>query len=891
MADTGLPSLSIPVTQGQSLYDISRIYGAGAGFGDADYIAARQAGYTDPQIVSFLKANSYLDTGNVSGAILAGQQDAIIAGGLPNINKSDPNRAALVDPNIAAAQQAAQQAAADAAAKAASDKAAADKAAAAKAATPATLPNLSDYNLNVNPYQGLKDISRVFGAGAGFGDADYIAARQAGYTDPQIVSFLKANPYLDTGNVSGAILAGQQDAIIAGGLPNLNKSDPNRAALVNPNPTSYTDPYIQKGVQGRGNDPSVQMANANVDVAGNDTYNQLMQASQAGTLVMAKAPDSRNPITGQSQPSNTYRLIDSATGNVVADSVSPTQTNGVYQFGFSNPQSEGSVNAYIRADPTTGEVGAIDPSKQLSYQAGAGGGMLSGIAQMALPVLAGLALPGIGSALGSALGLGANGLSTAGLLTSAGVDAGTAADIASGLSTASTANQIYNTANALQNGNISGAAAGLAGLAGIGGGTASPDTSAPALSNDQVGALSGLPSLSDQAGTTTYFGTDDNPTQTVTSSSNGISGPDVTSSPVTAATAPDNLPTGINTAQNGSTGTPVFQDTSGQSSVVGGTTSNYADNTKTTTNVDPNTGEVTSQSTEFNALTPTQGTAVPGTTQTNTPTSGKTSQTSTPSLSTVSKLGGIANSLINAATSPVGVAAMAGAGLASLLSNNSSSAPGSSFVPNTPAQFSWNPQAIQNVRNGVAYGQQMLSPQYYAQGGLASHAPVNSSDRYPTDEEAKEAFNAAFPTQNYTQPQTNPYVQSLQDLLVQMRLLPNNQVGVPSPESQNMAIGRGHYAHGGETYSLGSYSDGGRFLKGPGDGMSDDIPARIGHHQEARLANEEFVIPADVVSHLGNGSSEAGAQVLYKMMEKVRKARTGNPKQGKQIDPHKFMPA
>ena len=134
MADTGLPSLSIPVTQGQSLYDISRIYGAGAGFGDADYIAARQAGYTDPQIVSFLKANSYLDTGNVSGAILAGQQDAIIAGGLPNINKSDPNRAALVDPNIAAAQQAAQQAAADAAAKAASDKAAADKAAAAKAA-------------------------------------------------------------------------------------------------------------------------------------------------------------------------------------------------------------------------------------------------------------------------------------------------------------------------------------------------------------------------------------------------------------------------------------------------------------------------------------------------------------------------------------------------------------------------------------------------------------------------------------------------------------------------------------------------------------------------------------------------------------------------------------
>jgi hypothetical protein len=90
--------------------------------------------------------------------------------------------------------------------------------------------------------------------------------------------------------------------------------------------------------------------------------------------------------------------------------------------------------------------------------------------------------------------------------------------------------------------------------------------------------------------------------------------------------------------------------------------------------------------------------------------------------------------------------------------------------------------------------------------------------------------------------------------------------------------------------SLGGFSDGGRMLKGPGDGMSDDIPATIAGKQPARLANEEFVIPADVVSHLGNGSSEAGSRVLYDMMAKVRKARTGNPKQGKKINPHKFMP-
>lgn len=79
-------------------------------------------------------------------------------------------------------------------------------------------------------------------------------------------------------------------------------------------------------------------------------------------------------------------------------------------------------------------------------------------------------------------------------------------------------------------------------------------------------------------------------------------------------------------------------------------------------------------------------------------------------------------------------------------------------------------------------------------------------------------------------------------------------------------------------------------LKGPGDGMSDDIPATIAGRQPARLANEEFVIPADVVSHLGNGSSEAGAKVLYKMMAEVRKARTGKTKQARQINPERYMP-
>jgi hypothetical protein len=92
---------------------------------------------------------------------------------------------------------------------------------------------------------------------------------------------------------------------------------------------------------------------------------------------------------------------------------------------------------------------------------------------------------------------------------------------------------------------------------------------------------------------------------------------------------------------------------------------------------------------------------------------------------------------------------------------------------------------------------------------------------------------------------------------------------------------------------IGGYAQGGmpRFLSGGGDGMSDSIHASIDGHQEARLADGEFVIPADVVSHLGNGSSKAGAKQLHAMMDRVRKARTGNPKQGKQINPMKFMPA
>jgi hypothetical protein len=94
--------------------------------------------------------------------------------------------------------------------------------------------------------------------------------------------------------------------------------------------------------------------------------------------------------------------------------------------------------------------------------------------------------------------------------------------------------------------------------------------------------------------------------------------------------------------------------------------------------------------------------------------------------------------------------------------------------------------------------------------------------------------------------------------------------------------------------SLGGYSDGGRLLRGPGDGVSDSIPAQIGQHQPARLADGEFVVPARIVSELGNGSTEAGAKQLYKMLDRVQNARgktTGKDKVAKNTNAAKLLPA
>ena len=198
---------------------------------------------------------------------------------------------------------------------------------------------------------------------------------------------------------------------------------------------------------------------------------------------------------------------------------------------------------------------------------------------------------------------------------------------------------------------------------------------------------------------------------------------------------------------------------------------------------------------------------------------------------------------------PFGALAAGAAGIAAGLENEG--VPVDQMNVN-PYGFDWRTGQYTAPQRAVAYGQRFVNPEYTpitaADGGLMS---ITQRPQFiqPTVSGSGITFK---------QPQ--------------------------DPSSSVMMYNRGGLS------SLGHYSDGGRMLKGPGDGMSDDIPATIAGKQPARLANEEFVIPADVVSHLGNGSSEAGARVLYEMMDRVRKARTGTTKQGRQINPQKYLP-
>ena len=178
-------------------------------------------------------------------------------------------------------------------------------------------------------------------------------------------------------------------------------------------------------------------------------------------------------------------------------------------------------------------------------------------------------------------------------------------------------------------------------------------------------------------------------------------------------------------------------------------------------------------------------------------------------------------------------------------------------------------------------GYERSNPMLMAEGGIASFAkgaylPKGDPGLYRDDNpttRGQDSFTATLTRLNNAQKRAN--IKGLPELKAVAQPLGNIEAA----------------AKGGVMSSLGGYSDGGRMLKGPGDGMSDSIPASIGNKQPARLADGEFVVPADVVSHLGNGSTDAGARKLYAMMDKIRKARTGKKKQAPAVKADRYMPA
>jgi hypothetical protein len=200
-------------------------------------------------------------------------------------------------------------------------------------------------------------------------------------------------------------------------------------------------------------------------------------------------------------------------------------------------------------------------------------------------------------------------------------------------------------------------------------------------------------------------------------------------------------------------------------------------------------------------------------------------------------------------------------------------------------------------------GYQQITPEEaksirgYAAGGYMSGGPVEAMSQanavgqntgYPQADITGHAYATPWQT-----PVSQNVVAGTADTGVNRmtgQMLAEGGAVEPTPDFQEpyTAMARGGLS------DLGSYSDGGRLLRGPGDGVSDSIPAVIGKKKPARLADGEFVVPARIVSELGNGSTEAGARKLYAMLDRVQSARKksiGKGKVAKDSRADKLLPA
>jgi len=234
--------------------------------------------------------------------------------------------------------------------------------------------------------------------------------------------------------------------------------------------------------------------------------------------------------------------------------------------------------------------------------------------------------------------------------------------------------------------------------------------------------------------------------------------------------------------------------------------------------------------------------------------------------------------------------ATAGAGLYSLLSPKSGEGY-SKPVPKLDAVRQQIQYTDPNRVAGSAGRQYFTDPRFVAQGDAASLAAAQAASTAQSQGILGAYSPAAAP------PAVNPYAGTMpmkynptpaisaKTGTTDTTTPPAGIAAIPTQEQlmdPNFKIGAIGMASGGKAE--------GRYLQGETDGMADEIPSTIDGDQEAALSHGEFVIPADVVSHLGNGNSDAGAQKLYEMMDRIREARTGTKEQGKEINPDKFMP-
>ena len=184
-----------------------------------------------------------------------------------------------------------------------------------------------------------------------------------------------------------------------------------------------------------------------------------------------------------------------------------------------------------------------------------------------------------------------------------------------------------------------------------------------------------------------------------------------------------------------------------------------------------------------------------------------------------------------------------------------------------------------NRRPGEAGRRYFTDAQYTPQGDAGALAAAQAAATTQA-----QGIMAAAP--QYAAPAPNPYAGKIPTNFSKQREMPAPPEGAALPKipAQLNEQGTINMAQGG-------IADAGRYLRGKTDGMADEIETSIDEEQPALLSHGEFVIPADVVSHLGNGNSEAGAEKLYQMMDRIREARTGTKEQGKEINPDKFIAA